>query len=57
MMIFYSSRSRYFLLIKITTRFPINLLFIGDSAYFFTHRRIFNTILIDNNQLITANAP
>jgi|RhiMetdeSRZDD1v2_1073273.scaffolds.fasta_scaffold217735_3 hypothetical protein len=53
MMIFYSFRSRYFLLVKITTRLAINFVFIGEFAYRFTHNTIFNHFLIDNNQLIT----
>ena len=55
-MIFYSSRPRYFLLIKITTRSPIKWLFIRDSAYIFTQFSRFNLSLIDNNQLIIVKA-
>jgi len=51
-MIFYNYWSRYFRLTKITNPLGINRALIGESAYIFVHRSIFNLILIDYNQLI-----
>jgi len=53
-MIFYSYRSRYFLLIKFTTPLGINVLLIRESLYNFVHSKYFNTILIDLYQEIAV---